>query len=132
MTDADSFTEVARRASRYDQDAKSKHSNLQEPESTKSHTGADTALGLIAEAGGARPEMDLETNKRLQRKIDLHIMPLLCIVYFLQYIDKMAISYASVTGIFESTHLHGNQFNWVASVFFFGYSLSILTILCPI
>lgn len=53
-------------------------------------------------------------------------MPLICIVYFLQYIDKTAISYASVTGIIESTGLHGNQFNWVASIFFFGYVASSL------
>ncbi|KAJ4365067.1 Allantoate permease [Neocucurbitaria cava] len=47
-------------------------------------------------------------------------MPLICIVYFLQYIDKTSISYASVTGIIQDTNLHGNQFNWVASIFFFG------------
>lgn len=39
---------------------------------------------------------------------------------FLQYLDKIAISYASVTGIRESAHLRGNEFNWIASIFFFG------------
>ncbi|KAL1591646.1 Allantoate permease [Paraconiothyrium brasiliense] len=120
MTDADSFTEVAHRASRYDQDPKTAQSSAQEPELVKQQKGADAALNLIAEGGGARQEIDPESHKRLLRKIDLHIMPLICIVYFLQYIDKTAISYASVTGILESTHLHGNQFNWVASIFFFG------------
>ena len=38
----------------------------------------------------------------------------------LQYLDKIAISYASVTGIKESAHLQGNEFNWIASIFFFG------------
>ncbi|KAF1358274.1 MFS general substrate transporter [Lizonia empirigonia] len=70
--------------------------------------------------GGARGSVDPKASKRLLRKIDLHIMPLICIVYFLQYIEKTALSYASVTGIIESTELHGNQFNWVASIFFFG------------
>ncbi|KAF2120555.1 major facilitator superfamily transporter [Lophiotrema nucula] len=83
-------------------------------------SGADAALNLLKETGGVRRSVDPETSRRLVRKIDLHIMPLICIVYFLQYIDKTAISYASVTGILESTHLHGNQFNWVASIFFFG------------
>jgi ACS family allantoate permease-like MFS transporter len=124
MTDADSFTEVAHRASRYDADFKAAHANVQEAETSKLHKGADAALSLIAGAGAARREIDPETNKRLLRKIDLHIMPLICIVFFLQYIDKTAISYASVTGIIESAHLHGNQFNWVASIFFFGYAFS--------
>ena len=88
--------------------------------------GADAALQLLKTTGGLRQPVDPEASKRLLRKIDLHIMPLICIVYFLQYIDKTAISYASVTGIIESTGLHGNQFNWVASIFFFGYVASSL------
>ena len=71
---------------------------------------ADAALELIAGAGTAGVAVDPETNKRLLRKIDLHILPLICIIYFLQYIDKTAISYASVTGLRESANLHGNQF----------------------
>ncbi|KAJ4295563.1 Allantoate permease [Kalmusia sp. IMI 367209] len=120
MTDADSFAEVAQEATRASPDSKSVHSNINESGYAKTQKGADAALDLITEAGGVRQEVDVETNKRLLRKIDLHIMPLICIVYFLQYIDKTAISYASVTGILESTRLHGNQFNWVASIFFFG------------
>jgi ACS family allantoate permease-like MFS transporter len=83
-------------------------------------TGLDTAFNLLKEVDGVRQPLDKEAEKRLVRRIDLHIMPLICIVYFLQYIDKTAISYASVTGIQASTKLHGNQFNWVASIFFFG------------
>lgn len=86
----------------------------------KTAHGADAALHLLKETGGLRQPVDPEASKRLLRKIDLHIMPLICIVYFLQYIDKTAISYASVTGIIQDTGLHGNQFNWVASIFFFG------------
>jgi ACS family allantoate permease-like MFS transporter len=83
-------------------------------------SGLDTALNLLKETDGVRQPLDKEAEKRLLRRIDLHIMPLICIVYFLQYIDKTAISYASVTGIQASSNLHGNQFNWVASIFFFG------------
>ncbi|KAF4777065.1 major facilitator superfamily transporter [Colletotrichum scovillei] len=83
-------------------------------------TGADAALELLNETGPIARTVDPELNRRLKRRIDTHIMPLICIVYFLQYIDKTAISYASVTGIQQSTGLHGNQFNWVASIFFFG------------
>ncbi|KAH7129518.1 major facilitator superfamily domain-containing protein [Dactylonectria estremocensis] len=83
-------------------------------------TGADAALDLLNETGGISQPLDAQANKRLLRHIDFHIMPLICIVYFLQYIDKTAISYASVTGIIQSTNLVGNEFNWVASIFFFG------------
>lgn len=78
----------------------------------------DGALQLL-EAGSASI-LDPAASRRLLRKIDLYIMPLICIVYFLQYLDKIAISYASVTGMRESANLQGNQFNWVSSIFFFG------------
>ncbi|KAJ4260445.1 Allantoate permease [Fusarium torreyae] len=83
-------------------------------------TGADAALDLLNETGGISQPFDSQANKRLVRRIDTHIMPLICTVYFLQYIDKTAVSYASVTGIQQSTGLVGNEFNWVASIFFFG------------
>ena len=84
-------------------------------------TGADAALELLRETGGLAPQTwDPERSRRLLRRIDWHVMPLICVVYFLQYIDKTAISYASVTGIQESTGLQGSEFNWVASIFFFG------------
>src|SRR6478735_7018173 len=82
--------------------------------------GADAALDLLNETGGISRPFDAKANKRLIRRIDTHIMPLICTVYFLQYIDKTAVSYASVTGIQQSTGLKGNEFNWVASIFFFG------------
>ena len=89
--------------------------------SKKQHKGADAALQLLQETGGVLAQAnDPERNRRLLRRIDLHVMPLICVVYFLQYIDKTAISYASVTGIQQSTGLKGSEFNWVASIFFFG------------
>lgn len=40
-----------------------------------------------------------EEEKKLLRKIDLNLMPLLCIVYGLNYLDKTTVSYASVMGL---------------------------------
>jgi ACS family allantoate permease-like MFS transporter len=46
-------------------------------------------------------------NKKLLRKIDLTVPPLLAAVYFLQYLDKTTLSYAAVMGIRKDTHLEG-------------------------
>ncbi|KAH6701967.1 putative MFS allantoate transporter [Leptodontidium sp. MPI-SDFR-AT-0119] len=83
-----------------------------------SQSNADGAMQML-EGGGLGP-VDPEKSKRLLRKVDLYIMPLICIVYFLQYIDKISISYASVMGLRNDTHLTKDDFNWVASIFFFG------------
>lgn len=118
MTDSLLVADDGASSSETKQPVTSQHDATEPPGTTK--PGADAALNLLKETGGIHQPVDAETNRRLLRRIDWHIMPLICIVYFLQYIDKTAISYASVTGILESTQLHGNQFNWVASIFFFG------------
>ncbi|RAL15869.1 uncharacterized protein BO97DRAFT_475485 [Aspergillus homomorphus CBS 101889] len=91
--------------------------SIQRPTQVKdaSHDGA---LQLLAASSATT--LDCEASYKLVRKIDLYIMPLICIVYFPQYLDKIAISYASVTGLRESAHLHGNQYNWIFSIFFVG------------
>lgn len=102
------------------QPTKSETSRSIQTNGAKNHIGADAALQLFNETGPLQQPLDPERSRRLVRRIDMHIMPLLYMVFFLQFIDKTSISYASVTGIRESTGLVGNQFNWVASVFFFG------------
>ncbi|KAL1961664.1 hypothetical protein VTN77DRAFT_1339 [Rasamsonia byssochlamydoides] len=105
-----------------------KETAIQQPAATKDGTATtardvagDGALQLLAAASDINfSELDVDKSRALVRKIDRYIMPLICIVYFLQYLDKIAISYASVTGLTQSAHLHGNQFNWVSSIFYFG------------
>ena len=52
------------------------------------HSGdADEAMKAFAD--GEVPELTPETNARLLRTIDLHLMPLMCLVYGLNYLDKV-------------------------------------------
>jgi hypothetical protein len=56
------------------------------PEDSKQITvGADAALQYAA---SERIIIDKETNQRLLRMTDLHILPWLCALYFMQYLDK--------------------------------------------
>ncbi|KKY29234.1 putative mfs allantoate [Phaeomoniella chlamydospora] len=50
-------------------------------------------------------EIDEATNKRLLRLIDWHLMPILCCVYGLNFLDKTTLSYASIMGIKDDIHL---------------------------
>ncbi|KAI1140389.1 major facilitator superfamily transporter allantoate [Hypoxylon sp. FL0543] len=78
----------------------------------------DEALKLVA---GETVVLTPEDEKRLLRKIDRHLMPLLCIVYGLNYLDKTTLSYASIMGIKTDLNLKGQDYSWIASVFYFGY-----------
>lgn len=44
-------------------------------------TGADAALELLRETGSLHQPLDPSVNRRLVRRIDTHIMPLICIVW---------------------------------------------------
>lgn len=75
----------------------------------------DKALQMINDADYS-PALTPEINAHVLRKIDLHILPILLGIYFLQFLDKTTLSYASVFGLIEKAHLHGQQFSWLGSV----------------
>lgn len=60
---------------------------------------------------------DLETDpaevKRVLRKVDYRIVPILVITYMLQYLDKNSINFASVYGLKDGTHLKGQDYAWL-------------------
>ncbi|GAB7347008.1 hypothetical protein MBLNU459_g3157t1 [Dothideomycetes sp. NU459] len=103
--------------------------------SDKAVAGADQSISPAGSASGS-PELDenyhlyksydavdidpLEAKKVL-RKIDLRIIPVLFTTYLLQYLDKNGINYASAYGLQKGTHLHGQQYSWLGSIFYFGY-----------
>jgi MFS transporter, ACS family, allantoate permease len=47
--------------------------------------GADK---MFAYASADAMSIDEETNKKLVRKIDMNVLPWLCVLYVLQYLDK--------------------------------------------
>lgn len=91
---------------------------------------ADAAMKAFEGYEGQTLELSEETNKRLLRKIDLHLMPILCIVYGLNYLDKTTLSYASIMGLKlppsedklkSGIGISGPEYSWLGSLFYFGY-----------
>ncbi|KAI1170044.1 MFS general substrate transporter [Nemania sp. FL0916] len=60
-------------------------------------------------------------GKKVLRRIDTHIIPLLFATYMFNFMDKAILSSASVFGLRRDTHLHNNQYSWVSSSFYFGF-----------
>ncbi|KAJ6035617.1 Major facilitator superfamily domain general substrate transporter [Penicillium canescens] len=54
-------------------------------------------------------------------KIDLVVMPLIVIAMTLAFLDKNGLAYAAVYGLKTDTHLVGQQYSWLGSIFYFGY-----------
>ncbi|KAJ5477111.1 hypothetical protein N7539_007255 [Penicillium diatomitis] len=75
----------------------------------------DQAVQLIEDAGYSTT-LTPENNKRVLRAIDLRLLPILLSIYFLQQLDKSTLAYASVFGLVETAHLHGDMYSWLGSV----------------
>ncbi|KIK68489.1 hypothetical protein GYMLUDRAFT_256207 [Collybiopsis luxurians FD-317 M1] len=58
---------------------------------------------------------------RILRKIDWRLMPIMFITYNFNFIDKTILSIASVFQLRTDTHLVGQQYSWISSIFYFGY-----------
>ncbi|KAL4976630.1 major facilitator superfamily domain-containing protein [Aspergillus desertorum] len=70
---------------------------------------------------GVTESLSSRDEKRLVRKVDLYLMPLLIISYGLQYLDKTSLSYSAILGLREDLNLHGQGFSWASGTFYIGY-----------
>ncbi|KAL0944930.1 allantoate permease [Colletotrichum truncatum] len=67
------------------------------------------------------PEFSKETEKRLLRKIDTHLLPLLVTIYLFNYLDRNSITQARLYGLQEDTHVKGATYQTAISIFSVGY-----------
>ncbi|KAI0394279.1 MFS general substrate transporter [Xylariaceae sp. FL0594] len=69
------------------------------------------------------PEQRIELEKRLVRKIDWRLLPMIIIMYILNYIDRNNIAAAKLAGLPEDLNLKGSEFQTAVSILFVGYLL---------
>ncbi|KAJ5256749.1 hypothetical protein N7478_012853 [Penicillium angulare] len=81
-----------------------------------SSTNKDVDFGQVLETY-ATPEME----RKLLWKLDLFLIPLMGFCYMLQYMDKLALSQATLFNLQEDLNLKGTEYNWTSAVFYFGY-----------
>lgn len=75
---------------------------------------------------GQTPLNQDDAVKKLLRRVDLRLMPLLVACYTLQYIDKVALSYANIMGLEKDTNLRGNEFTWLATGYYIAFAIAEL------
>lgn len=60
-------------------------------------------------------------KKKILRKMDMHLLPMLTALYLLSFLDRGNIGNAKIEGMAEDLHLTGAQYNWCLTIFFFPY-----------
>ncbi|CAG9981053.1 unnamed protein product, partial [Clonostachys byssicola] len=82
----------------------------------------DIKQGQMSGEGGLS-EHQKGLEKKLLFKIDTLILPIIVVVYLLNYIDRNNYAAARLQGLEEDLNLHGDQYQTGLSVFFVGYVL---------
>ncbi|ESK81007.1 major facilitator superfamily transporter [Moniliophthora roreri MCA 2997] len=62
-----------------------------------------------------------EQYRRILRKIDRYLLPLMWVAHGVQQADKVSISTQAVFGLREDTGLVGQQFPWLSTIFYLSY-----------
>ncbi|KAL4865913.1 hypothetical protein BDV12DRAFT_210791 [Aspergillus spectabilis] len=84
-------------------------------------THTDEAMKVLARYTGDE-SWEPTDEKRLVRKIDWRILPLLCTTYGLQYYDKAMLSQAALFGLRQDLSLlTGNRYSMSAAIFYLGF-----------
>ncbi|KAK3898817.1 major facilitator superfamily domain-containing protein [Staphylotrichum tortipilum] len=81
----------------------------------------------VEHVGVTAPRTTLESfahldEKAILRKMDLHLIPMLALLYLLSFLDRGNIGNAKIEGLQEDLHLTNDQYNWCLTAFFFTYA----------
>ena len=77
--------------------------------------------GMETKSGEPMERYDDPGDKKLLRKLDLHLIPTMTLLYLLSYLDRVNIGQAKIDGLMESLKLSSAQYNACLSVFFATY-----------
>ncbi|KAL5352955.1 hypothetical protein V496_08334 [Pseudogymnoascus sp. VKM F-4515 (FW-2607)] len=72
----------------------------------------------------ANVEVTEEQDRKVLRKIDMFLLPIMGFCYMLQFLDKGALAASTLLGILDpetGIHLQGSDLAWCSGIFYFGY-----------
>ncbi|GMK58121.1 hypothetical protein CspeluHIS016_0501530 [Cutaneotrichosporon spelunceum] len=82
---------------------------------------AENASGSGTGTGSEAPAYTADEEKRVRRRTDFVLLPMFCAIFALGFLDKTALTYASVMGIRSAAKLTIAQYAWLGSIYYFGY-----------
>ncbi|KAK5937723.1 hypothetical protein PMZ80_009852 [Knufia obscura] len=79
--------------------------------------------GFVDHAGIEAAAIDPVAEKKLLRKIDIHLIPILWLLFLCAFIDRINIGNARIQGLEEDLGMAGNDYNIALFTFFITYIL---------
>lgn len=77
---------------------------------------------MVTAEGVTRESFAHLDEKTILRKMDLHLIPMLALLYLLSFLDRGNIGNARIEGLVEDLGMSGPQYNWCLTAFFFTYA----------
>lgn len=78
------------------------------------------------EVEGGHVEIDETKQRKLVRKLDIHVIPVVMLLYLLSFLDRVNIGNARLYGLEDDLNLSGDQYQTAVSLLFVTYTLSEL------
>ncbi|OOF98987.1 hypothetical protein ASPCADRAFT_394317 [Aspergillus carbonarius ITEM 5010] len=69
------------------------------------------------------PEWHRQMTRKLLRKVDLHLLPFLVVMYLLNFLDRNNLSQARLGSLEKDLNMKGTDYNLATSILFVGYLL---------
>jgi hypothetical protein len=67
------------------------------------------------------PEYRKDVERKLVRKVDKRLLPLVVVIYLFNYLDRNSITQARLYGLQKDTHVNGAVYQTAISIFSAGY-----------
>ncbi|KAG9769112.1 putative transporter [Exophiala dermatitidis] len=80
-------------------------------------------LGLSQEDVDFYTNFPAEKTRKIFRKVDIRLVPMLAVMYLISHIDRANIGNAKIEGMIEDLGMTGVQYNTVLAIFFIPYVL---------
>lgn len=73
------------------------------------------------EGGEHHVEYDALEEQKVIRKCDIHVVPILMLLYLLAFLDRINIGNARLQGLEDDLNMEGPQYNYALVIFFVPY-----------
>ncbi|KAI4262764.1 MAG: hypothetical protein L6R42_002059 [Xanthoria sp. 1 TBL-2021] len=120
---SDPITDVRGDTSSRDTSSSQAHHPVAEKGFGAQDQNLDQAYWYVQNSNNA-VEATPEELRRLRRKIDWWIVPIMFACYTMQFIDKVSLNYAAVMGLNKELKLKSNEFSNAATWFFIAYLIA--------
>ncbi|KAI1780774.1 putative MFS transporter [Hypoxylon cercidicola] len=78
-------------------------------------------IALFRQFTAASTEWHAGMTKKLMKKVDYHLLPMLILMYMLNFLDRNNLAQARLGTLEEDLHMTGTDFNLATGILFVGY-----------